>query len=188
MVGRLTDLKGGEFLVEAAQRASAALGGPLQIVVAGDGPARNSLEALARKMGVNAEFVGWVDSVGRTKLMRKADVLAVPSVWPEPFGLVGIEAGCVGLPAVAFAVGGIPDWLLPGKSGELAPGDPPTVTGFTTALCRALSSPDYLERLSLGAWEVAKRFTRNAHVAALENIFESIACSGTGRLSPSLAL
>ena len=44
----------------------------------------------------------------------------MPSVWPEPFGLVGIEAGCVGLPAAGFGVGGIPDWLRPGETGELA--------------------------------------------------------------------
>jgi glycosyltransferase involved in cell wall biosynthesis len=188
MVGRLIEPKGGRFLVEAAQRASAVLGGPLKLVVAGDGPERVSLEARAQKIGVNAEFVGWVDSVQRTKLMREADVLAVPSVWPEPFGLVGIEAGCVGLPAVGFTVGGIPDWLLPGKCGELAPGDPPTIAGLAAALCRALSSPDHLQRLSRGAWEVAHRFTLSAHVAALEAIFESIACSESGVLSPSPAV
>ena len=42
----------------------------------------------------------------------------MPSLWAEPFGLLGIEAGCVGLPAAGYAVGGIPDWLVPGETGE----------------------------------------------------------------------
>ena len=105
--------------------------------------------------------------------MREADLLAVPSVWPEPFGLVGIEAGCVGLPAVAFAVGGIPDWLIPGKSGELAPGDPPTADGLALAIVRALADPTPLQRLRIGAWEVARTFRPGRHLDELERILDA---------------
>ena len=49
----------------------------------------------------------------------------VPSIWPEPFGQVGPEAGLYGVPAAAFAVGGTPSWLTDGVNGRLAPGDPP---------------------------------------------------------------
>jgi glycosyltransferase involved in cell wall biosynthesis len=107
--------------------------------------------------------------------MRQADLLAVPSVWPEPFGLVGIEAGCVGLPAVAFAVGGIPDWLAPGESGELAGGRPPTVAGLAEALVRALADPLHWQRLRLGAWHMAQRFTPEKHVAQVEQVLERAA-------------
>ncbi len=110
--------------------------------------------------------------------MRGADLLAVPSVWPEPFGLVGLEAGCVGLPAVAFAVGGISDWLRPGVSGELAPGDPPTIAGLADAIGRALADLDHHARLRYGAWTVAQSFTQPAHLAGLERILEQIAGHG----------
>ena len=63
------------------------------------------MEAAAGRASLRAEFTGWVRPSRRTDLMRGADLLAVPSVWPEPFGLVGVEAGCVGLPAAAFDVG-----------------------------------------------------------------------------------
>src|SRR5262249_41979722 len=87
LLGRLTPIKGGAYLVRALPRAEHALGRPLSLVVAGDGPERPSLEALARRLGVQAEFVGWVGSGQRLRLLRQADVLAVPSLWPEPFGL-----------------------------------------------------------------------------------------------------
>jgi glycosyltransferase involved in cell wall biosynthesis len=171
-IGRLTNLKGGRLLLRAMQVASARLGRPLELTVAGDGPERSRLETLAGRLGVRAEFLGWTATPRRIALMRAADVLAVPSVWPEPFGLIGIEAGCVGLPAVAFAVGGIPEWLRPGESGELAPGDPPTGRGLADALVRALAREDHLQRLRQGAWRVAGEFTREAHLERLEAILE----------------
>ena len=155
MMGRLTDLKGGIVLIEAMRRAGSALGRPLTLTVAGEGPQRSAMEAVAARTGLPSSFAGWVDSARRTKMMREADVLAVPSVWPEPFGLVGIEAGCVGLPAAAFDVGGVRDWVRPGESGELAPGNPPTADGLVQAIVRALADPAHLNRLRVGAWEVA---------------------------------
>jgi glycosyltransferase involved in cell wall biosynthesis len=119
---------------------------------------------------VDVDFVGWVDSEQRAKLMLQADLLAAPSLWPEPFGLVGIEAGSIGLPAVGYAVGGIPDWLVPGESGELAPGDPPTVAGLSKAIVRALVDADYYNKLCLGAWKRAKRSTVEDHLTELEPI------------------
>jgi glycosyltransferase involved in cell wall biosynthesis len=171
-VGRLTELKGGAYLVPAVAEAGRALGRRLQLVVAGDGPQRPALERLARRSGVFAEFCGWVDGPRRTALMRGADLLAVPSVWPEPFGLVGLEAACVGLPAVAFAVGGVRDWLRPGVSGELAPGDPPTVHGLAAAIARALIDTQRHARLRHGAWTIAHAFGREQHVDRLEHLFE----------------
>jgi glycosyltransferase involved in cell wall biosynthesis len=78
-----------------------------------------------------------------------------------------VEAGAVGLPAVAFAVGGIPDWCEPGVSGELAPGHPPTVRGLSEAIVRALVDPAHHARLREGAWRMASRFSPGAHVDAL---------------------
>jgi glycosyltransferase involved in cell wall biosynthesis len=172
--GRLTDVKGGRLLVEALCQARAALGRPLTLTVAGDGPERAALEEACRRSAVPAEFHGWLDEPRLTGLMRQADVLAVPSVWPEPFGHIGLEAGCVGLPSVAFAVGGIPAWLFPGESGEMAPGDPPTASGLADALVRALADPVHLARLRQGAWRAAGRVTREEHLATVEAVLEGV--------------
>jgi glycosyltransferase involved in cell wall biosynthesis len=107
--------------------------------------------------------------------MRAADVLVVPSVWPEPFGMVGIEAGSVGLPAIAYAVGGIPDWLIPGVSGESAPGERPNPQQLAEAIVRALGDPDHHQRLRIGAWEVARRFSPEAHLERLLPVLKAAA-------------
>lgn len=172
-VGRMTSLKGLIHLVRALPVAAEKLGRRLTLVAAGDGPERAEAEAAARTAGLGAEFLGWIDAERREAEMRKADLLAVPSVWPEPFGLVGIEAGCVGLPSVAFAVGGIPDWLIPGVSGESAPGDRPNPQQLADAFVRALADDVHWNRLRLGAWETARRFTPEAHMDRLIPILEA---------------
>lgn len=173
-VGRLTPLKGWRELVSAMPAASARLGRQLKLVVAGDGPDRTAFEGEVTRRGVPYEFFGWLGTDGVMTQMRTADVLAVPSVWPEPFGLVGIEAGCVGLPAVAFATGGIPDWLTPGVSGETAPGERPNADQLAEALVRALADDAHHQRLRVGAWETARRFTADAHVSGLLAALEQV--------------
>jgi glycosyltransferase involved in cell wall biosynthesis len=119
-------------------------------------------------LGVDADFTGWIGADRKRELMRQADLLAVPSLWPEPFGLAGLEAGCLGLPAVGYDVGGIREWLKPGESGELAAGDPPTVSGLAEAMVRALADPEHYRKLCLGAWATARKHSIESHLAALE--------------------
>jgi glycosyltransferase involved in cell wall biosynthesis len=169
VIGRLTRLKGCHYLIRALPKAAGKLG-PLTLTIAGDGPERKGLEELARRFQLSVEFVGWVHDA--EKVMRQADLLAVPSLWPEPFGQVGVEGGRQGVPAVAYAVGGIQDWLIPEYSGELAPGDPPTVQGLADAIVRAFADPNHYSNLCRGAWEISNRFTLNAHLAKLEPILD----------------
>ena len=171
-VGRLTGLKGVDYLIKALSKVAEKIG-RVTLTIAGEGPERQRLADLANRLGIEAEFTGWLQTQRKLDLIRQADLLAVPSLWPEPFGLVGLEAGSLGLPAVGYAVGGIPDWLIPGRSGELAPGDPPTVDGLTQAIIRALADPDHYATLCRGAWETAAQFTMEAHLAKLEPILRA---------------
>jgi len=172
-IGRLTHLKGVDHLIEAVPEASRKLGRALTLTIAGEGPERSRLENLAGELGVAANFLGWLDPERKLDLMREADLLAVPSLWPEPFGLVGLEAGCVGLPAAGYATGGITDWLIPGETGELASADPPTPRGLADAMVRALIDPEHHAALSRGAWQMAQRFTLEKRVRHLESILQS---------------
>jgi glycosyltransferase involved in cell wall biosynthesis len=174
LVSRLTRIKGCTLLVDALALATKTLGRALTLVVAGDGPDRSLIEEHARRRGLALEVCGWLDPAGVAERMRDADVLAVPSIWPEPFGIVGIEAGALGLPAVGFATGGIPDWLRSGESGELADADPPTAEGFADALVRALRDPGHLAKLRLGAWRVSAEYTVEHHLDRLEPILRSV--------------
>jgi glycosyltransferase involved in cell wall biosynthesis len=179
-VGRLTKLKGVDYLIRAIPKAAQSLGWLPALTVVGDGPERSGLAQLAKGLGVQAQFTGWLDSEQKQQAMRQADLLAVPSLWPEPFGLVGIEAGRMGMPAVGFAVGGIPDWLIPGQTGEIAPGDPPAVEGLAAAIVRAWSSPERFSQLRRGAFELSRRFTLEKHLAQLEQVL-SAACGAPVR-------
>jgi glycosyltransferase involved in cell wall biosynthesis len=172
-IGRLMDVKGASYLLRAIQLAAEKLGRAVSLTIAGDGPERTTLEDQARRLGQDVKFVGWVDSLRRSELIREADLVAVPSLWPEPFGLVGIEAGCLGVPAVGFAVGGITDWLIPGQSGELAPAAPPTAEGLSDAIRRALADPVHHQKLRIGAWEVARQFTFQRHLSLLEGVLSA---------------
>lgn len=172
-VGRLVDVKGVSHLLRAMPLAAAKLQRPLTLTIAGDGPERGPIEDLARQLGLSVEFAGWIDNERRADLMRQADLIAVPSLWPEPFGMVGVEAACFGVPAVGFAVGGIPDWLIPGLSGELAAGNPPTVDGLAEAIVRVFADPVHYQKLRAGAWEMSKKFGLDSHLAELERILRA---------------
>lgn len=176
MMGRLTALKGWSELTAAIPLAERALGRRLTLVVAGDGPDRTKFEAEAKRHGVLAEFLGWLEPARRNAEMATADLITVPSVWPEPFGLIGIEAGCLGLPAVAFDVGGISDWLRPGFSGEMADlGRGSAAQALGEALARALTDSSHWHKLRIGAWETAKRFSPQAHLERLLPILRGAA-------------
>jgi glycosyltransferase involved in cell wall biosynthesis len=174
-LGRMTRLKGGDLLIRAVARASAAAGRPIPVTLAGDGPPCAEWKALARSLGVAADFPGWVDGEARLRLFRAASVLAVPSVWPEPFGLVGLEAGSQGVPSIAFDVGGIAEWLADGDNGRLVPADPPRAEALGDALAWAATHPGELAAMRPRALAAARRMSLDAHVARLEQVLAAAA-------------
>ena len=179
-LGRMTPLKGGDLLVRAVAHASARLGRSVPLTLAGDGPERAAWERLAARLGVDAAFTGWVDDDARAELFRAASLLAVPSAWPEPFGLVGLEAGVFGVPAVVFDVGGVREWLAPGVNGWLVPGTLPSARALGDAIVHAARNPDLLARMRTGAREVAERMSLAGHVEALERVLASAAPAMAG--------
>jgi glycosyltransferase involved in cell wall biosynthesis len=107
----------------------------------------------------------------RWRALAGATVLALPSSWPEPFGLVGLEAGALGIPAVAFDVGGVREWLRPGINGCLAAADPPRSETFAAALVDAFGDETRLAAMGARAIEVAREMSLGRHLDALESIF-----------------
>jgi glycosyltransferase involved in cell wall biosynthesis len=101
----------------------------------------------------------------------------MPSLWPEPFGLIGPEAGLSGVPSAAFAVGGIPEWLRDGVNGHLAPADPPSAAGLAEAIVRCLREPEEYSRLCAGALTAARAFSVKEHIRRLTDIFNEVSDS-----------
>ena len=172
-IGRMDVLKGGALLLDALVIASAALKAHLRLTFIGDGPERGrwqerSAAVVAASAGdVGIEFTGWLERPEIDRRLRASQLLVLPSVWPEPFGLVGLEAGLQGIPAAAFSVGGIPQWLHDGVNGSLAAERRPSAAGLANAIARALASPEHHQRLRTGARATALTFTPARHTALL---------------------
>jgi glycosyltransferase involved in cell wall biosynthesis len=178
-LGRMDRLKGGGLLLKALPYLVTP-DRPVRLVFAGDGPDRASWEQSARRImastpGVEVIFAGWVEGARRAELVENSDLLMIPSLWPEPFGLVGREAGLRGVPSVGFAVGGIPDWLVEGVNGCLAPGEPPTVEGLVAATNRAIGDAATYQQLSRGAMNHAHSFDAHQGVETVVGVLETLA-------------
>ena len=178
-IGRMDVLKGGEYLLQAVAEAARQLGRPLRLTLAGDGEDRLKWERLSATLRAQdppcqVEFVGWVGSSALRALCLEADLLVVPSIWPEPFGIVGPQAGSTGLPAAAFDVGGISEWLTDGVNGHLAPGRRPRAEELAGAIVRCLEDRDHYRNLRTGAVALSHRFAFARHATALREIFRSI--------------
>ncbi|MGH7670054.1 MAG: glycosyltransferase family 4 protein [Gemmatimonadaceae bacterium] len=178
-VGRMTELKGGDVLIQAAAEAAAQLGVTIPLTLAGDGPARRGWESLAESLGVPAEFPGWVDGTRRAELFRMASVVVVPSVWPEPFGLTGLEGGAHGAAAIGFNVGGIGTWLHDGENGWLVSAND-GVDGLARALAEARAHDATLRALRVGARRMAERLNLSRHVDVLERVLSEARSKGPG--------
>jgi glycosyltransferase involved in cell wall biosynthesis len=117
--GQVIRGKGVDVLLESLARVRA----PFECLIFGDGNHRAYCEELSRKLGLadRVNFKGYVPPAELQKFYEDASVAVVSSVWPEPFGAVGLEAMRHGLPVVAFAAGGISEWLFDGQNGFLVP-------------------------------------------------------------------
>jgi glycosyltransferase involved in cell wall biosynthesis len=174
--GRMTMLKGGHVLIAAAARASRILSRPIRVLMAGEGPQKEQWRQLASSLDVPAEFTGWIRDEDRARIYRQATIVAVPSLWPEPFGLIGLDAAALGKPAVAFDVGGIHEWLTDGANGVLvapAAGE----RGLADAIARLLSAPEERARMACESLRTATRLSVAAHVDRLEQLLQERAAA-----------
>jgi glycosyltransferase involved in cell wall biosynthesis len=188
-VGRMEEVKGGLLLLDALPRVRQILGGSVQVLLAGDGRDRSRWQSraahlMARDRNLSIQFTGWIERARLDAVLNSTDLLVVPSVWPEPFGQVGPEAGMRRVPVAAFATGGISDWLKEGVNGYLAPANPPRAAGLADAIVKCVRDPTTHERLREGAVAVAKRFTMTAHMADLLAIFQGVADLPREHLDP----
>jgi colanic acid/amylovoran biosynthesis glycosyltransferase len=156
-VGRLVEKKGFEFGLRAFAGALHAHPG-LRYDIAGDGPLREPLERLARELGL-AERVRFHGRLLRSEveqLRRRANILLAPSVTDgegdqEGIPVVIMEAMASGIPVISTRHSGIPELVVDGETGLLAPErDAPALVA---ALDRLLAESELSERLARAARE-----------------------------------
>lgn len=170
-VGQVIRGKGVDLLLRALQHVSS----PWHATVVGTGNHLESCKRLATELGINehVHFAGWVPHQELEPLYANAAMMVVPSRWPEPFGMVGIEAMARGRPVVGFAVGGIPDWLEHGKTGFLvAEAD---TAAMAEAIERILENRDLRSKLGeAAAQRVQQRYQPQLYLQQLMRILEKI--------------
>ncbi len=120
-LGRLVDRKGCAQLIQAFSSVKQHIP-EARLVIAGDGPQRNQLEFLAKRLGLgtSVEFLGFVSEQQRRQLLASAAVACFPSLYGESFGIVLIEAMAAGSgvvlagnnPGYASIMGAIPETMF----------------------------------------------------------------------------
>lgn len=146
-VGRLVDSKRPMDVVQAVVRLVSE-GQPVDLVIAGAGELQGRMEEAARTAGVDAKFLGFVNQSQLPGVYASSDVIVLPSIATETWGLVVNEAMACGVPAVVSdAVGCGPDLILPGATGAVAPlGDVPALA---TSIASVLALDPSLTRRAL---------------------------------------
>lgn len=178
-VGRLVEVKGAEILI----RAFAALPKTrtaAELVLIGDGPLKGKLESLVRSLGIGerVRFLGALPHVEVLAWMRRAAVLAVPSVRTasgriEGLGMVALEAAATGVPAVGSRVGGIPEAIVDGRTGFLLP--PGDVGALAARLDALLGDRGLRSRFGLeGRAHAERRFDLRRQTAELETLYDEV--------------
>jgi len=169
--GRLQREKGDE----AALRALALIPAVLKprLVVAGRrelfGP---RLRGLARELGVSEKIVlaGWLDRDQMLGAYRAARAVLVPSLYPDPFPTINLEAMALARPVVGTCFGGTPEVVAEGETGFLV--DPRRPEETAERLGRLLASPELAERMGrAGRARLEARFSLRAQAEAFEALY-----------------
>jgi len=114
-LGSLNSYKGVFALLDAVK------GLDCKLKLVGEGNARDALAKNIKHYQIDARIFSPVPYADVPKLYASADIVVFPSLWPEPFGRIPLEAMAAGLPVVASSTGGIPETVVHEKTGLLVP-------------------------------------------------------------------
>ena len=169
-LGRTTKEKGFDYLL----RAFSVLQNKARLTIIGDGPELGNLKQFAEDLGLSSRitFPGWLSHDELDQVYRHCTMVVVPSIWPEPFGIVGIEAMAYQKPVIAFDVGGISDWLKNDEMGILV--TPQDESKLAEMMITLLDNPTQAIRMGIKGREIVERnFTSDVHLNRLLDLFES---------------
>lgn len=176
-VGRLTEKKGCEYLIRAIAPVQAQMP-EVKLVIIGEGPLKPALETLAAQQLKQYEFLGTQPPDRVKAWMNRAKVMATPSITAaqgdsEGLPNVVLEAQAMGLPVVSTVHAGIPEAVIDGETGFLAPER--KIEPLTQGCLQLLQTEDLWQRLSTrGRSHVETHFNRKIQTQLLEQIYTTI--------------
>jgi glycogen(starch) synthase len=174
--GRLSPLKGVDLAIAAVRELPAGV----TLDVAGRGsPAYERL--LRETMGTlglagRVRFHGTLTRAQVARAYAAADAVLFPVRWPEPFGLVPLEAMASGTPVIAVPAGGAAGYLSDGMNALLVPPEDPG--GIAAAVRRLASDPTLRERLRTGGRQTAEQHPADRSHRAIAAALEAAAGAG----------
>jgi glycosyltransferase involved in cell wall biosynthesis len=170
--GRLERVKGVHTLIEAFSRSS--LAASTELVIAGDGEDRASLEAHARSIGAaNVRFTGHVTADEVHRLLDDALFTVAPSEWYENAPLSVMEAASHGRACVVSDMGGLPELVRHGETGIVFRAS--DVAALTAAIDGLLADPQRARAMGSNARAfMQERFSPDRHYEQLMGLYERV--------------
>ncbi|GAA2638054.1 glycosyltransferase family 4 protein [Paractinoplanes durhamensis] len=171
-VGRLERVKGVDVLLRAFRTVVRA-NPDARLVIVGDGGDRAALEAAHAGLVATGQvrFTGWLTPAEVAGEIAEAAVVVVPSLWPENFPTVALEALQAGRALVASQVGGLPE-LVGNDNGVLVP--PGDVAALADALGGLIGQAERLAQLGAGSAARAGRYDIGLFLDTLEHHYEEV--------------
>jgi glycosyltransferase involved in cell wall biosynthesis len=168
-VGRIVPDKGLEWLLKTLVHTQP----QIHLDIAGEGWDRPRLEKLANSLGLTQRITwhGWCQTDKLNRLYQECLAVIFPSIWPEPAGLVTLEAYAHYRPVIASAVGGIPEYLQEQETGILVEAN--DVHKLAAAIDElATNYPKGYNMGTRGHALLLDKFTIDAHKQNLQEIYE----------------
>ncbi|MBV9463092.1 MAG: glycosyltransferase family 4 protein [Verrucomicrobiae bacterium] len=171
-VGQIVRGKG----VDALLKSLAQVKGNFRAFIVGEGHHRAKCERLCARLRLEAkvQFLGFIPSSELESCYARASAVTVSSLWPEPFGMVGIEAMRHGLPLVGFDAGAVREWLRDGQNGFLVPWN--DTGAYARAVDRLLADKSLARRLGENGRKLAElEYDFDRSIARLEALLARVA-------------
>lgn len=169
-VGRLERTKGIDFLI----RAMKLLDRECHLDIIGVGRMRKKLEQLTHNLQLSnrVRFLGWISNVELREYYKKAQVFVLPSVWPEPLGIVILEAMANSVSVVASGVGGIKEMVKEGETGFLV--KPKDVRELAHKIKNLLDNSELRKKIGEnGKRFIQEKVNKERHLKILLETFEA---------------
>lgn len=164
-IGRLSEPKGGGVIVKAMEYITEKIPSAFLIVAGKKGAYAQKMIKLAQKLGVenNIIFTGWIEREEAKTAYSCADVVVTPSIYPDPFNLINIEAMAVKKPVVGTCFGGTREIILDRQTGYIV--NPNKIKIMSEKIVDLLNNSDRAEKFGQAGYErVKKKFSLEKQV------------------------
>ena len=169
MLTRLTVEKGVQVVLEAVRRLPADL--DVEVAIAGKGPLEEEVMAAARQ-DPRISYLGYLAGETKREALARAGYLLLPSLWYENAPVAIVEAAAYGLGLIGSDIGGIPEFVEPGRTGFLfPPGDAAALAGL---MARVARDADIQPSLAPHSLALAQRFAAERMVENYQVRYETL--------------